>query len=82
MNRHKEEAKEMNRTVRTEMARHSVDCGEVQITCSHGIVQLHGRVRALRGHEEHFAVERESLLKGLRGRMGIRDVIAEWTIIS
>lgn len=81
MSSNKAEAKEMSRHVRTEMARHAVDCGEVQITCSHGIIQLYGRIRPLRGHEEHFGAEVEGLLKGLRQRSGIRDVQAEWTII-
>ena len=79
MNKQKAENSEVSRTVRHEMARHSIDCGEVQVSASHGVVYLHGRVRALRGHEEHFEAEMNALLKGLRQKSGIRDVIAEWT---
>ena len=82
MSNNKTEAKENNRHVRTEMARHSVDCGEVQIQCLHGVIHLYGRVRAMRGHEATFSAERDALLKGLRQRAGIRDVIAEWQIMG
>jgi hypothetical protein len=78
----KAEAKEENRHVRTEMARHCVDCGEVQVQCNHGVIHLYGRVRAMRGHETTFSAERDALLKGLRQRAGVRDVIAEWQIVQ
>lgn len=79
MNKAKSENQEVCRTVRREMGRHSVDCGEVQVSASHGVIHLHGRVRPLRGHEEHFEQEVTALLKSLRQRSGIRDVITEWT---
>lgn len=82
MGNKKTESKEMNRNVRTEMARHSVDCSEVLVECGHGVIHLYGRVRAIRGHEEAFSAERDALLKGLRQRSGIRDVITNWTIIQ
>ena len=82
MSNNKAEAKEQNRHIRTEMARHSVDCGEVQIQCTHGVIHLYGKVRAIRGHETTFSAERDALLKGLRQRSGIRDVIADWTVVT
>lgn len=70
---------EMTRMVRREMGRHSLDCGEVQISASHGTITLHGRVRAMRGHEDAFESSLNGFLKALRTRPGIRDVVAEWT---
>jgi hypothetical protein len=62
------------------MGRHSVDCGEVQVSASHGVIHLHGRIRPMRGHEEHLEQGVTGLLKALRTRPGIRDVITEWTV--
>jgi hypothetical protein len=76
----KREAQEQNRQLRREMGRHSVDTGEVTISFAHGVIHLHGKVRPLRGHEEHFESEVTALLKALRQRPGIRDVITDWTM--
>lgn len=81
MSKAKQESKELNHTVRTEMARHSVNCSEVLISASHGVVHLYGRVRPLRGHEANFEADIGTLLKALRQRSGVRDVIAEWTCV-
>ena len=81
MNKQKTESQEMCRTIRREMGRHSVDCSEVQVSFTHGTVHLHGRVRPLRGHEGGFETSVTGLLKALRQRPGIRDVIAEWTCV-
>ncbi len=78
----KGEDKEMNRNVRREMGRHSVDTSEVQVNYVHGSVTLMGRVRPMRGHEEAFEEALSSMLKALRQRSGIRDVRTEWTKIS
>jgi hypothetical protein len=78
----KTEAKEMNRHIRTEMARHSVDCSEVITESSHGVIQLYGKVKALKGHEGSFSAERDALIKGLRQKSGIRDVIINWTVMN
>lgn len=82
MNKAKQENQEMNRATRREMGRHSVDCGEVQVSASHGTIHLHGKVRPMRGHEETFDADLAGLLKALRQRPGIRDVITEWTVYS
>ena len=76
----KREAQEQSRLLRREMGRHSVDTGEVTITVTHGVIHLHGKVRPLRGHEEHFQTELAALLKALRQRPGVRDVIADWMV--
>lgn len=78
-NSSKHDTQELCRKVRTEMARHSVNCAEVQISAHHGMVILYGRVRPLRGHESNFESELNNLLQALRHRPGIRDVVAEWT---
>ena len=67
------------RLIRHEMGRHNVDCGEVQISISHGVVHLYGRIRPLPGHEAHFDAEIISLIKAMLHRPGIRDVVPEWT---
>lgn len=74
----KQENQEMGRTVRREFSRHSIDTSEVIVSANHGVITLHGRVRAMRGHEENFETNTNAMLKTLRQRAGIRDVIAEW----
>jgi hypothetical protein len=81
VNKQKAEGQEMCRMVRREMGRHSVDCSEVQVSVTHGMVHLHGRVRPMRGHEGVFEVSVNALLKALRQRPGVRDVVAEWTAL-
>ena len=73
------EAQALTRLIRHEMGRHNVDCGEVEISVSHGTVHLYGRVRPRPGHEAHFDSEITSLVKAILHRPGVRDVIAEWT---
>lgn len=80
MNKAKTENQDVCRQVRREMGRHSVDCGEVQVSASHGVIHLHGRCRAMRGHEANLETSVAGLLKALRTRPGIRDVITEWTV--
>jgi len=75
----KSEDKEMNRTVRREMGRHSVDTSEVQVSYVHGSVTLMGKVRPMRGHEDAYEEGVSGMLKCLRQRAGIRDVRTEWT---
>ena len=66
------------RLCRTEFARHKVDCSEVQVSASYGVIMLNGKVRAIRGHEESFTTDVQGLLKSLRQRPGIRDVVTNW----
>jgi len=77
----KAESQEQSRQVRKEMARHSVDCSEVTVMVTHGVVQLHGRIRPMKGHEGSFDEAISGLLKGLQQRQGIREVITYWTRI-
>ena len=77
----KAESQEMCRVVRREMGRHSVNCGEVQVSAAHGTIHLHGKVRPLRGHEENFESAVNGLLTSLRARPGIREVYAEWACV-
>ena len=81
VNKAKAENQDISRQVRREMGRHSIDCGDVQISASHGVIHLHGRVRPLRGHEESFEASVNAFLKALRQRIGTRGVYAEWTCI-
>lgn len=81
MNKIKAENQAMCKEVRREMARHTVDCSEVQVTTSHGTVTLNGRVKPLRGHEETFEMSSTNFLRALRQRKGIRDVVVDWTSI-
>lgn len=76
------ETQALVRLVRHEMGRHSVDCGEVEVSISHGVIHLYGKVRPLSGHEAHFESEVTSLLKALLHRPGIRDVVVEWTKVG
>jgi len=71
---------EMVRTVRREMARHQIDTSETQVGASHGVVHLYGRVRPVKGMESHFEQEVNTLLRALRQRPGVRDVVFEWTV--
>jgi hypothetical protein len=80
MNKAKAENQEICRNVRREMGRHSVDCGEVQVSATHGVIHLHGKVRPMRGHEEQFESAIKGLLTALRQKSGIRDVYPEWTM--
>ena len=66
------------RLVRTEFARHKVDCSEVRVGASYGVVMLNGKVRAIRGHEESFVTDVQGMLKSLRQRPGVRDVVTNW----
>lgn len=77
----KAEGQEATRVVRREMARHAVDTSEIQVMVNHGVVTLHGRLKPLKGHEAVFEQNANALVKGLRSRPGIRDVITEWKAI-
>ncbi len=66
------------RLVRAEMARHAVDCSEVQVTVTYGVIHLFGKVRVRRGHEGNFIADVQTMLKALRQRPGVRDVVTQW----
>ncbi len=71
----------MSRDLRKEMSRHNVDVNEINIGVSHGNVTLHGRIRALKGHEVAFEGNLAAMLKSLRAHRGVRDVLPEWTVV-
>ncbi|GAB4457034.1 MAG: hypothetical protein OHK0029_16030 [Armatimonadaceae bacterium] len=75
----KAENREFCNLIRREMSRHAVNCSEVQVQSSHGVIHLHGKVRPMRGMEGTFKSDITNLLKALRQRPGVRDVICEWT---
>lgn len=81
MNKAKAESQDMCRMARREMGRHSVDCSEVQVSITHGMIYLHGRVRPMRGHEATFETSLAGMLKSLRQRPGVREVHTEWTCV-
>ncbi|MDX1934522.1 MAG: hypothetical protein SFU56_18130 [Capsulimonadales bacterium] len=81
MNKIKQANRTMCSDARRELSRHSVDCNEVQISSSHGVIYLHGKVRPVRGREGTFESDITVLIKALRQRAGIRDVVTEWTCI-
>ena len=81
MSNQKAEHREQSRQLRKEMSRFTLNCSEVQITASHGNISLNGRVRPMKGHEESFESSIAAMLKALRAQRGVRDVLAEWTVI-
>lgn len=80
MSNAKTQNREMCNDIRREFARHSVNTSEVQVNTSHGVIHLYGRVRPMRGKETTFESDITNLLKALRQRSGVRDVIVEWTL--
>ena len=70
---------EMVRAVRREIARHCLDVSETTVSAIHGVVHLNGRIRPLKGHENDFEQEIHAMMKGVRMRSDIRDVILECT---
>ena len=69
---------EMVRAVRREMARRCLDTGETQVTAIRGVIHLTGRVRPLKGHENEFEEEINTLHRVLKQRPGVRDVLFEF----
>ena len=61
------------------MARRCLETGEVQVSAMHGVIRLTGTVRPMRGHEEEFEEELNTLHRVLKQRSGIRDVVMDWT---
>lgn len=78
----KQQMQEQNRLVRAEIARHPVDCGQVQISVSGGTIYLYGKVRPLRTHEGDFRQALDLLLKALNKIHGIREVTTFWQILD
>ncbi len=78
----KQQMQEQNRLVRAEIARHPVDCGQVQISVSGGTIYLYGKVRPLRTHEGDFQQALDTLMKALYKIHGIREVTTFWQVLA
>lgn len=78
----KQEMQDQNRHVRAELARHPVDCGQVQMSVSSGTIYLYGKVRPLRGHEGDFKLALDTMLKALHKVHGIREIITFWQVLE
>lgn len=68
---------EMTRMVRREISRRYVDSNNVDIRVMHGVCYLRGFIKVLRGHESDLNEEHEIILRILRQKSGIREVISE-----
>ena len=68
---------EMTRMVRREISRRYVDAANVDVRVLHGIVYLRGYLDRLRGHDTDLHGELDIILRILRQKSGIRDVICE-----
>jgi hypothetical protein len=68
---------EMTRSVRRDISRRYVDCANLDVRVIHGIVYLAGYLERLRGHDTDLHEELQIILRILRQRPGIRDVICE-----
>lgn len=71
---------EMTRMVRREINRRYVDCSNVEVRVMHGVVYLRGYLKELRGYESDLSKELEVIVRILRQKPGIRDVISELEI--
>ncbi len=67
----------MTRLVRREISRRYVDSTFVDIKVMHGICYLRGYIKQLRGHDADLQEEHDIILRILRQKPGIRDVISE-----
>ena len=71
--------KDMARNVRKELARHTLDIAEVQVSCIGGRVTLTGRIKPLGGRSGDFDASLASAEKALRANRLIREVVFDWT---
>jgi len=68
---------EMTRMVRREINRRYVDSTSVDVRVMHGIVYLRGYIKKLPGHHADLGEELDIILRILRQKAGIRDVVCE-----
>lgn len=69
---------EMTRSIRRDISRRYVDSTSVDVRVMHGVVYLRGYLENLRGHEEvNLREEADIIIRILRQRPGIRDVVNE-----
>ena len=68
---------EMTRMVRREISRRYIDSSNVDVKVMHGIVYIRGYITRLRGHDTDLGDEMDIILRILRQKAGIRDVVCE-----
>lgn len=68
---------EMTRMVRREISRRYVDTTYVDIRVMHGVCYLRGHIKPLKGHDNDLTEEHEIILRIIRQRPGIREVVSE-----
>ena len=71
---------EMTRMVRREINRRYVDSTNVDVKVMHGVVYLRGYLKQLRGYDKDLEEELDIILRILRQKPGIREVICELSI--
>lgn len=69
----------MTRELRREIAKHPIDSSHLEVHVTHGVAYLRGRIDKLRGYYEDLDLEQElaRIIKVLRNKPGIRDVVCE-----
>lgn|GEM_PF-275400 len=69
----------MTRDLRREIAKHPVDSSRLEVHVTHGVAYLRGRLDKLRGYHEDLDLGEElaRIIKVLRNKPGIRDVVCE-----
>lgn len=69
----------MTRDVMREIAKRPVDTSGLEVHVTHGVVHIRGRLEKVRGYYEDLDVHAEltSIIKALRVKSGVRDVICE-----
>ena len=70
------------RMAQREISRRYVDSTRLDVKAMHGVVYLRGQIRALRGHDVNLEHELDVIQRVLRGKPGIREVIADVDIIG
>ncbi|MCH8275168.1 MAG: BON domain-containing protein [Armatimonadetes bacterium] len=63
--------------VRREITRRPIDYSRIDIRVNHGIVYIRGQVAAMRGQPLDIREEMQLIVKVIRQRPGIRDVILD-----
>lgn len=69
----------LTRDVLRDIAKRPIDISELDVHAMHGVIYLRGRISNLRGDYESIDLhkELETIMKMLRVKMGVREVINE-----
>ena len=70
------EDKEVQRLVQREFAKRPLDISRMTVYSSRGVVYLNGQISVMRGHDINLQDELDAVMKTLRQRPGVRDVIS------